>query len=85
MIPRRMANQLGLEILDQVPTQTAAGPSMLDHSYALVEYDGRVSAADVLISDTYDGVLLGVVTLEGLRLAVDPVSKRLVSSDLLAL
>ncbi len=85
MIPRRMADELGLEVLDRVETTTAAGQTMLDHSFALVEYDGKVSAADIIISDSYDGVLLGVITLEGLRLAVDPVSKRLVDADLLAL
>lgn len=85
MIPRRIADKLELPVLDRVPTTTAAGPATMDHSYALLEYNGRTSAADILISDTYDGVLIGVVTLEGLRLAVDPVSRRLVDADLLAL
>lgn len=84
-VPRSLANQLGLRILGQRPTRTAAGVIQVDHSYAMVEYDGRQSVTDILVSDTYPGVLIGVVTLESLALAVDPKSGRLVDSEILLL
>jgi aspartyl protease family protein len=84
-VPRDLADQLGLEVVEQLPAETAAGEITVDHSYAIIEYDGRRSFTDILISDTYPGVLVGVVTLEGLRLAVDPGSGRLVDAKLLLL
>ena len=84
-IPRALADELGLRVLDKVLTLTANNGLELDHSYALMRYGEKVSVSDILISDTYPGVLLGVVTLEGLRLAVDPANKRLVDADLLLL
>jgi hypothetical protein len=38
-----------------------------------------------MISSTYPGVLLGALTLEGMALAVDPKSGRLIDSELLLL
>ncbi|TMB99724.1 MAG: aspartyl protease [Chloroflexi bacterium] len=84
-VPRQLADRLGLEVIEQLPAQTAAGEVTVDHSFAVVEYDGRRSFADILISDAYPGVLVGVVTLEGLRLAVDPGTGRLVDAKLLLL
>jgi len=82
-LPRDIADRLGLDIVDQVQTETAAGEISVDHSFALVEYDGKQSVSDVLINDHLREVLVGVVTLEGLRLAVDPRSGRLVDTKLL--
>ena len=82
-LPRDIADRLRLDIVDQVQTETAAGEISVDHSFALVEYDGKQSVSDVLINDHLREVLVGVVTLEGLRLAVDPRSGRLVDTKLL--
>ncbi len=82
-VPRDIADRLGLDIVDQVRTETAAGEISVDHSFALLEYDGKQSVSDVLINDTLREVLVGVVTLEGLRLAVDPRSGRLVDTKIL--
>jgi len=85
-IPRSVADQPGLRILGrQQKAPTAAGDVTVDRSYAQVEYDGHVSVGDIIISDTYPGVLIGVLTLEGMALAVDPKSGRLVDSELLLL
>ncbi len=84
-VSRALANELGLETVEQVPAETAAGEIMVDHSFAFIEYDGRRSFSDILISDSYPGVLVGVVTLEGLRLAVDPGSGKLFDAKLLLL
>ncbi len=82
-LPREFADRLGLEIVGQVTDETAAGEISVGHSFALIEYDGKQSFSDVLINDSVREVLVGVVTLEGLRLAVDPRSGRLVDTKLL--
>lgn len=84
-IPRTMADRLNLRVLRQRQTRTANGIVTVDESYALFEYDGNVTVTPVWISDTYPGVLIGVVTLESLGLAVDPVSGRLTTSEFLLL
>ena len=78
-----IADRLGLQVVDQVQADTPAGEITLDHSFALIQYDGKQSISDVLVNDALHEVLVGVVTLEGLRLAVDPRSGRLVDTKLL--
>ena len=82
-VPRGIADHLGLEIVGQIQTETAAGEISVDHSFALIEYDGKQSFSDILVNDNLREVLVGVVTLELLRLAVDPRSGRLVDTKLL--
>ena len=82
-VPRELADRLGLEVVEQLPAETAAGEITVDHSFAVVEYDGRRSFTDILINDTLREVLVRVVTLDGLRLAVDPRSGRLVDTKIL--
>ncbi len=52
---------------------------------AWVEIQGKDGFTPVLVSDTYAGMLIGVVTLETLGFAVDPTSQRLVDAELLLL
>ena len=80
-----LANQLELEVLSQHQTRTAAGPQTVDQSYAYFEYDGRRTVTPIWISDTYPGVLIGVITLEALGLAIDPASGTLTDSEFLLL
>ena len=82
-VTRDIADRLRLQVVDQVQADTAAGEVTVDHSFALIQYDGKQSISDVLVNDTLREVLVGVVTLEGLRLAVDPHSGRLVDTKLL--
>ncbi len=84
-IPRSIAQRLGLQVFGRQRTRTAAGPIEIDQSYAYLEYDGHSTITPVWISDTYPGVLIGVFTLEGMALAVDPKNGRLVDSELLLL
>ena len=84
-IPRAMAEQLGLEVLGQQKTRTASGDIYIDRSFAYQEIAGHDAVLPVWISDTYPGILVGVFTLEGMALAVDPKSGRLVDSELLLL
>lgn len=84
-VPRNLADQLGLEVLGVKQVTTANGVARADQSYAFIEIEGRHTIHEVLITDAYPGVLIGVLTLEGLGFAVDPVNKRLIDSELLLL
>lgn len=84
-LSRRLADELGLDIVGKYRVRTAAGPQELDQSYAYIELQGKALVSFVLISETYPGVLIGVTTLEGMGFAVDPTTERLVDSELLLL
>ena len=85
MIPRSLANELGLEIVGSQTVRTASGPESIDQSHALVVLNGKQSFNDVWISDLYPGVLIGVVTLEAMSLGVDPKNGRLIDVESLLL
>ncbi len=84
-LPKALAAELGLEIVGRRRVITANGTVDAEQSHAMIEYDGHVSFADIMVSSTYPGVLLGALTLEGMALAVDPKSGRLIDSELLLL
>jgi aspartyl protease family protein len=85
LIPRRIADELGLEIRGSAEVQTAEGIQRVDRSFAGVTVNGRESIGTVFISDTYPGVLICVITLEDLGLAVDPKGQQLIDSPFLLL
>ncbi len=85
VVPRALARQLGLRLVGQVTAKTAAGPQSLDQSYALVELEEKKMVTPLLISDTLDSVLIGVMMLEALGLAVDPTSGQLKESEVFLL
>jgi clan AA aspartic protease len=84
-VPRRIAEQIGLDIVGQNAVRTATGVVTVDRSLAWIEIQGKDGFAQVGVSDTYPDVLVGVTTLEVLGFAVDPVNERLVDSELLLL
>ncbi len=84
-VSRAIANQLRLEITGRQLVRSAAGLVSIDTSYVFFEYDGRSMVTNIWVSDTYPGVLIGVVTLESLGLAVDPGTGKLTDSELLLL
>ena len=71
-IPRRIATDLGLKPVRQRQIRTASGHQTLEESYALFEYAGNRTVTPVLVTDSLDFVLVGVITLESLALVVDP-------------
>jgi predicted aspartyl protease len=84
-IPRATAQELGLSVYGRRSARSAAGIIEIDESYVMFEYDGRQTVTPVWISETYAGVLIGVLTLESLGLAVDPGTGKLTESELLLL
>jgi clan AA aspartic protease len=85
LIPRHIADELDLEIRGSTEVQTAEGIQRVDRSFARLTLSGRESNGTILISDTYPGVLIGVITLEDLGLAVDPKGGQLIDSPFLLL
>ncbi len=65
--------------------RSAAGPVTIDQSYVYFEYEDRRMVTPIWVSDSYPGVLIGVITLEALGLAVDPGTGKLIESELLLL
>ena len=84
-VPRELAQQLGLPVVGTRRARTIDGVLQVDVARALVMIEGEQTLHDVFVSDTYANVLIGVVTLELLGFAVDPVNLRLVPVELLLL
>ena len=72
VVPRSLANQLQLNVTGQRTVRTATGEVSIDRSSAILQIDGQGEINPIVISDTLDRALVGVVTLETLALAVDP-------------
>jgi aspartyl protease family protein len=83
VIPKHLAESLQLPVIGKRRVRTATGEIELDASYALVQIDGKNDVSSILISDTIDRVLIGVVTLENLALTVNPKTGELNEAELL--
>jgi clan AA aspartic protease len=77
VIPRRLAEELGLRVTGRTEVETAAGRIMLERTRVRLELEGREEIVPALISDVIDKVLIGVTALEVLGLQVDPLTGRL--------
>ena len=77
VIPRRLAEELGLRVTGRTEVETAAGRIMLERTRVRLELEGREEIVPALISDVIDKVLIGVTVLEVLGLQVDPLTGRL--------
>jgi clan AA aspartic protease len=77
VIPRRLAEELGLRVTGRTEVETAAGKITLERTRVRLELEGREELVPALISDVIDKVLIGVTALEVLGLQVDPLTGRL--------
>jgi len=64
VIPRKLANELGLEITDKVPVMTTGGRIELERTRVWIELEGKEDIVSAVISDVIDKVLIGVTALE---------------------
>lgn len=80
-IPRGMAEKLGLRVMGKRRVRTATQIETLDQSFASLEINGNTTVNPVLVSETLDKVLVGVITLEALGLMVDPLTGELKESE----
>ncbi len=83
VVPRRLAERLGLQPHRVDRVQTGAGVVEVERAAAIVEVEGRRTVTEVWVSDVIDKVLVGATTLEMLGLRVDPATGRLVEAPLL--
>lgn len=83
VIPRDLARKLELRSLGSVTAKTASGIEEYEEAEAKVKVMGRERTTPVLISNKLDVALLGVVTLEVLRLKVDPTTSKVEELPLL--
>ena len=83
VVPKSLATELQLPVTGHRQVRTATGDIVLDRARALVQIDGASEVNPVLISETLDRVLVGVITLETLSLAVDPTTGELTEAEAL--
>ena len=81
-VPRSLAERLELLSMGPVTGRTASGVVTLEQSFAEIQMEGKRGVGPIMISDELDTVLVGVLTLETLALAVDPLNQRLVETEL---
>ena len=85
LLPRSIADELQLPVVGTANVRTVDGHSDVDQCQAILRIQGRQTYHEVFVSDTYPGVLIGVLTLESLGFVVDPKRDRLVSEEFLLL
>ncbi len=83
VVPRVLADRLQLPVIGRLTVRTATGDEDLDNSGAVVQINGRRAFNPILISDTIDKTLVGVITLEALGLSVDPKGRQLKEAEVL--
>jgi len=83
VLPRALAEELGLEHARVDRAQTAAGIVEVLRAAAIVAVEGREVVTEVWISNIIDKPLIGATTLEMLGLEVDPRTGRLRETPLL--
>ena len=78
-VPRSCLERLGVLPQDRWEFEIAGG-QIIDREVAetIVHYDGETRTTIVVFGDEGSSPLLGAYTLEGLRLAADPVNRRLI-------
>lgn len=85
-IPREVLESLGVKPVSRLPFALADGRRLeRDITAVLVQIDGRKAPLEVAFGETGEAAVLGATALEGLGLLVDPVAKKLIPRDLLAL
>ena len=78
VVPKVMAEKLGLKPIRTQKFSLADGTTVQRKlSSAIVKIDGNEAASTVVIGQKDDSPLLGVVTLEGMGLMVDPFKRKL--------
>ena len=85
-IPRQILQGLGIEPLSRLPFSPADGRDLQrDSGGVLLNIDGRQALVPVAIGESGESALLGATALETLGMIVDPVEKKLIPCNLLAL
>lgn len=85
-IPREILAKLGAVAFSRLPFSLADGRRLeREITAVLMTLDGRKAPVEVAFGEPGEEAVLGATALEGLGFMVDPVAKKLVARDLLAL
>ena len=85
-IPRELLEQLGATPFSRLPFSLADGRQLeRDATAVLLTIDGRRAPVEVAFGEPGEVAALGATALEGLGFVVDPVAKKLIPRNLLAL
>ena len=85
-IPREVLQKLSVPPFSRLPFSLAGGRRLeRDVTAVLLTIDGRKAPVQVAFGEPGEESVLGATALEGLGFMVDPVEKKLVPRDLLAL
>lgn len=85
-IPRNVLERLGAEVLSCLPFTSPDGRRFeRDVTALMMTIDEKKACVTVAFGEPGEEAVLGMTALEGLGFAVDPVAKKLVPRDLLAL
>ena len=85
-IPREVLQKLGVTAFSRLNFSLADGRRLeRDVTAVLVTFDGRKAPVQVAFGEPGEEAVLGATALEGLGFMVEPVAKKLIPRDLLAL
>ena len=85
-IPRNLLESLGITAFSRLPFTLADGRRLeREVTAVLLTIDGRKAPVEVAFGQPGEEAVLGATALEGLGFMIDPVAKKLVPRDLLAL
>ena len=85
-IPKALVERLGVPRLRRRSFLVADGRLVeRETAGALLRLDGTEANVTVVVAEAGDGLLLGATALESLGFAVDPIAKRLVPREMLAM
>src|SRR6266568_7679867 len=85
-IPRVVLERLGVTPYSRLPFTLADGRTLeRDTTAVLMTIDGRKASVPVAFGEPGEEAVLGATALEGLGFVVDPVAKKLIPRNLLAL
>lgn len=85
VVPRRVADELGLPVVGKATVKTAKGVTEFEVRYGFIEIMGEETPTRILVSDEIDVALIGLTVLESLGLEVDPITGKLRKTTLLLL
>ena len=82
-VPRAMLDRLKVPVNESVPYQMADGRTvMVDVGETTIRLEGKQFHTPVIFAEEGAPSLLGVISLEEARLAVDPLARRLIPTGL---
>ena len=85
-VPREIIERLGVPRLRRRSFLVADGRTVeRETAGAIVQLDGNEASVTLVVAEPGDASLLGATALESLGFAVDPISRRLVPRELLAM